>query len=403
MNSEPFQPAIPMGVREGDNGLLLTLQEQKALEAYEEGKERLKQHHKADAEARRELEKEDDKRRTIRFSSLDGVTPENVRWLWRGRIPIGEVTIVAGKGGIGKSLFLATLTAWITTGKCKGEYMGTPQNVVFQANEDSYEKTVVPRLLAAGADLRRVYRIDVELEGDPHSLMLPRDLAQIAGLVESEKPVAIIIDPLSSNMTDKDRNSPEVRNSYEKLRAFAERMNIAIIGNGHTRKGQSSDLLEALIGSSEIGNVIRAAIGIIRDPDSDDHRVILSQCKNNLGTTDLPSYTYRIVEEEFYLDNGWKGYAPVLKWGDHAERHVNDILTEPAHMVSRSEARECREWLRDFLTLNPGTERQKVVSEGAKAGFKEHAVKNAGRAVARTEPLPNSFPRRTVWFLKGGQ
>ncbi len=49
------------------------------------------------------------KRRTRRISQPHGaVTTETVAWLWPGRIPIGLVTLFAGKTDAGKSLVVAS-------------------------------------------------------------------------------------------------------------------------------------------------------------------------------------------------------------------------------------------------------------------------------------------------------
>ena len=48
----------------------------------------------------------------------------------------------------------------ITRGTLDGEFHGTPRSVIV-ATEDPWSETIVPRLIAAGADLNRVYRCDV--------------------------------------------------------------------------------------------------------------------------------------------------------------------------------------------------------------------------------------------------
>lgn len=339
-------------------------------------------------------QKQEAKQRTVKLSPLSAVIPRPIHWLWHHRIPIGEITLVAGRGGIGKSLVLCTQVAWITTGDMKGRYHNQPRDVIFVANEDSYDRTVVPRLMAAGADLARVHRADVAIGADDDRLILPVDCEALAAAVKSVDAVAVYLDPLSSNMADKDRNSPEVRASYERLRQFADDLDIAVVGNAHTRKGQSVDLLEAIMGSSEIGNVSRAAMGVVRDPDSEDHKVILSQCKSNYGPTDIPSFTYTVQEVE--LDGGF--WAPRIVWGDESERHVNDILSEVPSMVSRGDVDECKQWLHDYLSINPRTPRKTVINEGAKEGYKEATIKRAATRLGVI--FTNSgFPRVTSWDL----
>jgi hypothetical protein len=89
-----------------------------------------------------------------------------VRWLWEGRLPLGELALSPGRGGIGKSTFHAWLAAQITNGLLPGEYMGTPRAVVVMTTEDSWARTVIPRLMVAGANLKLVYRVDVMTEAD---------------------------------------------------------------------------------------------------------------------------------------------------------------------------------------------------------------------------------------------
>jgi hypothetical protein len=62
----------------------------------------------------------------------------------------------AGREGTGKSSFAIWLTAQVTRGTLPGSL--TRRGVIYIAVEDSWKFTIVPRLMAAGADLHRVYR-----------------------------------------------------------------------------------------------------------------------------------------------------------------------------------------------------------------------------------------------------
>ena len=62
-------------------------------------------------------------------------------------------------------------------------YRGEPRQVIVAATEDSWEHTIVPRLMAAGADLDKVLRIDVTTaDGVETSLVLPRDMTGLENL-----------------------------------------------------------------------------------------------------------------------------------------------------------------------------------------------------------------------------
>ena len=49
----------------------------------------------------------------VRFSQL---APENIRWLWPGRIPLGRVTLLVSDPGLGKSLLTLEIAARVSAG-----------------------------------------------------------------------------------------------------------------------------------------------------------------------------------------------------------------------------------------------------------------------------------------------
>jgi hypothetical protein len=85
----------------------------------------------------------------LRASQLE-VRP--VQWLWPGRVPQGGITVLAGEPGLGKSL----LSVWLASRLSRGELAGAPATSLFLTAEDSREHTVLPRLVAAGAELEQV-------------------------------------------------------------------------------------------------------------------------------------------------------------------------------------------------------------------------------------------------------
>src|SRR5262249_33991348 len=98
--------------------------------------------------------------------SLDVVCMADVQakaidWLWEHRFAIGKVSVLAGEGGQGKSTVLCDIAARVTTGERwpDGADNGTSGSVIFLTSEDDPEDTLKPRLIAAGADVNRVFII----------------------------------------------------------------------------------------------------------------------------------------------------------------------------------------------------------------------------------------------------
>ena len=53
----------------------------------------------------------------VRWRRLSEVVPRPVPWIWPKRIAKGEITLVNGDPGSGKSLFVATIAAGVTRGR----------------------------------------------------------------------------------------------------------------------------------------------------------------------------------------------------------------------------------------------------------------------------------------------
>jgi twinkle protein len=89
------------------------------------------------------------------------IEPERVEWLWPGRIARGKITCIAGEPGTGKSqLSIATAAAISTEGNWPcGEGSAPFGSVIILSAEDGAADTIVPRLIAAGADRERVHII----------------------------------------------------------------------------------------------------------------------------------------------------------------------------------------------------------------------------------------------------
>jgi AAA domain len=139
--------------------------------------------------------------RTLRLTRASDVPVRPVQWLWDDRVPVGALTLLGGREGIGKSTVACTLVAAVTRGLLPGAHFGEPKAVLIVATEDSWEHTIVPRLMAAGADLDRVYRVEVETaEGVASTLSLPRDLHGVEEAIKDHDVALMLLDPFLSRL-----------------------------------------------------------------------------------------------------------------------------------------------------------------------------------------------------------
>lgn len=265
------------------------------------------------------------------------IKPKRVRWLWDGRVPLGEITLVAGREGAGKSTFLAWLVRAITRGELPGEFHGQPRAVLYAAAEDSWAYTVVPRLIAAGANLELVYRVEVVDQEHGHAkLTLPLDTADVLAAGAEAGSVVLMLDPGLSFLDDRidTFRTPEVRPALEALRRHAERYYQAVIMLAHFNKSTGTDVLTKIAGSRAFAEVARAALAVAVDsPDDEDDdapadeepTIILSQAKNNLGRMNHPNLTYVIREAIVETEEG-DARVGKLYWTGESRRTAEQAL-----------------------------------------------------------------------------
>ncbi|MEH1013060.1 AAA family ATPase [Micromonospora sp. CPCC 206060] len=275
--------------------------------------------------------------RSVRLFAASRIKPKRVRWLWADRVPVGEITLVAGREGAGKSTFLAWLVRAITRGELPGEFYGQPRAVLYAAAEDSWEYTVAPRLIAAGANLDMVFRVDVhDAEHGNARMTLPLDTAEVMAAGAEVDAAVLMLDPGLSFLDDKidTYRTPEVRPALEALRRQAERFGLSVVMLCHFNKGQGTDVLTKIAGSRAFAEVARAALAVAVD-DSDDEdddqgpasekTIILSQAKNNLGRSNHPNLTYVIRDTIVETEDG-DAHVGRLHWTGESERTAEQAL-----------------------------------------------------------------------------
>ncbi len=346
---------------------------------------------------------EDGQFRRLVLTAASEIPPRPVLWGWEDRMPAGHVSLIPGREGIGKSLFLTWMIAQITRGELPGAYSGTPRRVFYCATEDSWQKTIVPRLIAAGADLHLVFRVEVETitTGESIELTMPQDCDLLAAEIKRLEVAMVALDPLMSVIdrsvdTYKDR---DMRTVLEPLGRLADETGSMIAGLAHFNKSADADPLNLVTGSRAFTAVVRAVIAIARDPDAEDGSCVVSQVKNNLGRLDLPNLTYVVKGATVETSEGDARTGRLHFTGESA-RGVRDILADSGISADRTERAECVDWLR--RELSEGPKRTKDIEAEAQNvhGFSVRTLFRARKQLqVRADLLPTGTKNRNEWWL----
>lgn len=258
--------------------------------------------------------------------NLADVQPEQLDWLWPGRIPIGKLTLLYGDPGLGKSFLTMDIAARVSTG-CGWPDLPSerfePGGVILLTAEDGLADTVRPRLDAAGADVSRIEAIESVgiAGGGERGVNLADDLYLIEGCIEARGDVRLfIIDPVSAYCGKADSHTnAEVRGMLAPIAKLAERHGVAIVAVSHLNKSAGGRAMYRAMGSLAFIAAARAGWLVVED-ENDPARRLLLPTKMNLAS--------RPTGLAFSLrGTGMIGGVPNIAWeADPVEVLADDAL-----------------------------------------------------------------------------
>lgn len=331
----------------------------------------------------------DDESPLVRLSDIQS---EPVHWLWPGRIARGEITLLAGDPGLGKSLVTLDVAARVSRGMswpdgASGLRQGA--SVLLLNGEDDLQVTIRGRLEALGADCYRIATIcrqQNRVSGkEPLPFALDRDFDELVRTVEQLGDCALVVlDPVSAFLGRRGEcSNADVRRLLLPLSELARRKRLAVLMVSHLRKDLGVAVRQAL-GSIAFVAVSRAAWLVSRDADQHERRLMLP-VKNNLAA-DVGGLAFTVEPRGAALHSD-EGHAHrehvVVKWSaDRIKSRVDEILSESRRPAGRpdTERREAMEWLREYLSKGPQGATE-VREAGEAQGFTFSTLRRAFRAL----------------------
>lgn len=369
--------------------------------------------HTDPAEAVREPHRGSETRRAavkVSLRSFADIADDVPTWAWtygdKGRIPVGGMTLFAGRPGAGKSTSARWFAAQVTRGNLPGVWHGTPHNVAYIAAEESPKYSVKPSLRAAGADTARVFfpeAVAVQEDGETtcYSRIPAAAMDSLAQELRDADVKLVVVDPLMSVLGDgvDAHRSNEVREHLTPWMNLAEQIDGVVLGIVHLNKSGNGDVVAGINGSSAFGELARAAFGFTKDPDSDEGDRVMSQEKNSLGTEDL-ALTYRLTSVPVTTASGKTAEMPRFDIVGESDRTVGDILRDSNQRGPEdSNQSDAEVWLEDYLRGHGTHPKKEVIAAARKDGHTvartvERAFKKIGGHATY-----DGFPRVAQWSL----
>jgi putative DNA primase/helicase len=330
------------------------------------------------------------------------LTPEPVDWLWRHWLALGKFHVLAGPPGQGKTTIALACAATISAGgRWPDGSRCAAGNVLMWSGEDDPADTLLPRLLAMGADVSRIYFINgTRIAGKAEPFDPARDLVQLSQQAEAIGDVRLlIVDPVVSAVASDSHKNGEVRRALQPLVELASTLDAAVLGISHFSKGSAGrDPVERVTGSLAFGalaRVVLCAVKVQGNEPADDHR-ILARAKSNIGPDD-GGFEYRIEQTELTEHLGIS--ASVILWGQPVAGTARELLADAEANPQGDDESSAHDDAMDFLRseLKDGPKAAKAIFiEARGAGHSERTIK---RAKARLHVESLKERDRWVWAL----
>jgi hypothetical protein len=315
-------------------------------------------------------------------------TMRGVVWFWPDRFAIGKIGIIGGLPDKGKGQLAAFLAAACTARvplPCNEGH--APQGSVIWLNaEDEAEDTVIPRLAAAGADLKRVHLIDAAKNADGIKRMpnLTTDLPALEAKIKELGDVnLIIIDPLSAYLgVGKVNNSSttDVRGVLGPLKQLAEERRVTIVCIMHFNK--KADVTNAMLRIADSLAYVAAArhVYVVVDDADDKNSRLFVKAKNNLAP-DKRALRYSFGARKVGYDEELKQdiWAPYVEWHtEPVEITATEAMAAEAGGKRDNPREDAKEILRDRLSAGPVYSTD-VIDEAKARGISERTLRRAGK------------------------
>ncbi|MGE5141448.1 MAG: AAA family ATPase [Rudaea sp.] len=267
---------------------------------------------------------------SVELRCANSIAPEAVSWLWPDWIAAGKLHILAGPPGTGKTTVAIGVAATLTSGGRwpDGSRCHDKKDVIVWTGEDGLGDTLVPRLIANGADMSRVHFVGAVTVGGERREFDPATDVPLLAVHAARLPDVglMIVDPIVSAVSGDAHKSNDVRRGLQPLAHLASQTGAAIVGISHFSKGTSNrDPVERVTGSIAFGAAARIVLGAAKRRDDQGGGRILVRAKSNLGP-DTGGFVYDLQQVPV------PGHADILAsrlmWGETLEGTARALLAD---------------------------------------------------------------------------
>ena len=253
--------------------------------------------------------------------TADQIAQSPLRTIWRDRLIVGALNLIAGQPGMGKSSLTALMAA---------ELSRQGHTIVISNCEDDPGSVTVPRLQVAGAILERIHIIPPE-----DAPLFPKEIDALEYVIKEVNVKAVFLDPIGAHF--RPERLAHDRPALRRLASVAREAGCAIVAVTHTTKlGEVGGPNSGLLGSA------RAVYVYGYDPEDQDRRAL--HCEKINGVEQPPTLLFEHEAVEYNLG------AQIVEAGrlrKVRQSNVRAARKRGKHDSERDAA--CHAWLSEML------------------------------------------------------
>jgi putative DNA primase/helicase len=338
------------------------------------------------------------------------IIPRALDWLWLGHLLCGSLELLTGVPGLAKSQLQCQFVACASTGRAWPDgHNGVPAgHTIMLTAEDSLDQILVPRLIAAGADLDRVHILKkIRKDNKDRMFLLGEDLEVLAKIIADLGDVRLVtLDPITAYMGKVDSHrATDVRGQLGPLAELADRTDVAFSAITHPAKNASQRAIDNFIGSQAY--IAAARIGHMCVEEMQENasgarvssgRNLFTNPKNNPHPK-MQSQAYRIGTASGGKDQrtGQDIEAPVIIWEELVNITADEALAA-ANPGKERGPRSVVNFLLDILANGPVL--KKIIEDRAAAhGFSEDQLQRAKGRMGIVSFKEKLMQGRWYWAL----
>jgi hypothetical protein len=314
-------------------------------------------------------------RRRVYSTPLSEIEPVETRYVLYPYVPRGEITWFEGRTKSGKTTVALDIIARMSRGRSfvDGSPLLGTRSIILTC-EDSIENTIVPRLLAADANLSFVHVLKLETDdGKNGTPSFAVDLAGIERELLDLNPDLVFIDGTFGLLGVKDGNA--YTDAYKAMMPVVQmvrRLGSAAIMVRHVRKMPAS-ALNAGVGSVAYAGMARSTVSFAVDSGDESMRY-MAHAGCNVGPTGA-TWRFRIVDGKPIPD--FDRTVGAVSWEGVVSDSADEVMSGKPNRMALEVAKE---WLRDRLSGVPSV-RSDVVDAATAAGITERTLERARREI----------------------